>query len=109
MTLGGKQAKGSDGHRGQEPSSDRERQGMEEAGGAGAVEGPPGPSAAVMSLSPWPIPVPRGGVVQSGIHVPKQPARPSWQGAGRRAAELRASQVAYSLSKAGLLNLQASL
>lgn len=85
-----------------------ERRGREEAGGTGVLEGSPGPSTALMSLSPWPIRVPRIGVVLSGIRVPKQPARPSWR-AGRRPWEPPACQVAYSLSKAGLLNLQASL
>lgn len=85
-----------------------ERQGRGESGCAGALEGSPGPSAAIMSLSPWLIRAPRVGMVQSGVRVPKQPECPSWR-AGRRAARPRASQVAYSLSKAGLLNLQASL
>lgn len=31
-----------------------------------------------MGLSPWPIRVPRIGVILSGIRIPKQPARPSW-------------------------------
>ncbi|XP_028629487.1 uncharacterized protein LOC114626292 [Grammomys surdaster] len=69
-----------------------ERQGREEAGGAGVLGGSPGPSAALMSLSPWPIRVPRIGMVLSGICVPKQPARPSWR-AGRRPWEPPACQM----------------
>ncbi|EDL94292.1 rCG57623 [Rattus norvegicus] len=68
-----------------------ERRGREEAGGTGVLEGSPGPSAALKSLSPWPIRVPRIGVVLSGIRVPKQPARPSWR-AGRRPWEPPACQ-----------------
>ncbi|EDL41937.1 mCG145096, partial [Mus musculus] len=66
--------------------------GREEAGGAGVLVVSPGPGAALMGLSPWPIRVPRIGVVLSGIRIPKQPARPSWR-AGRRPWEPPACQM----------------
>lgn len=108
MTPGGYKPRDPTGPCGQEPSSDQETGKGERGRRQGAPEESSGPSVSTMSLSPWPIRVPRVRVVWSGIAVPKQPARPTGQ-ASRLAAEPPASQVAYSLSKAGLLNLQASL
>lgn len=67
-------------------------------------QGIPGLSAALNVLPGWHPKVRWLGVGR----VQKQPARAGRAGASGR-AEPPASQVAYSLSKAGLLNLQASL
>lgn len=63
VTPGGNKPRDPAGPCGQEPSSDQETGEGKEAGSTGAPEESSGPSIATMSLSPWPIRVPRVRVV----------------------------------------------
>lgn len=90
---------------GGEPSSPRGGREKEGRGGRhGRPQGIPGPQCGTNEPA-RPPGTRRSGLGESDRR--REAARLSWPKGGR--AEPPASQVAYSLSKAGLLNLQASL